>query len=73
MGAYIYHITATARLSPMAGRLVALSERADIVYHPKSGCAEGVNIELWVGEGSGHAPGYGGAFVDALLDRLLSQ
>ena len=43
------------------------------VYRPESGCAEGVNIELWVGEGSGHAPGYSDAFVDALLDWLLSQ
>lgn len=38
-----------------------------------SGCAEGINIELWVGEGSGHAPGYGDALVDALLDWLLAQ
>ena len=37
------------------------------------GCAGGINIELWVGEGSGHAPGYGDTFVDALLDWLLSQ
>ena len=39
----------------------------------ESGCAEGVSIELWVGEGSGHGPGYGEAFIDALLDWLLSQ
>ena len=37
-------------------------------YRLSSGCAEGVTIELWVGEGSGHIPGYGVAFVDALLD-----
>ena len=39
----------------------------------ESGCAEGIRIELWVGVGSGHAPGYGGAFVDALVGWLLSQ
>ena len=42
-------------------------------FRVESGCAEGVTIELWVGEGSGHAPGYGDAFVDALLDWLLAQ
>ena len=38
-----------------------------------TGCAEGIEIELWTGLESGHAPGYGDAFVDALLDWLLSQ
>ena len=38
-----------------------------------SGCSEGINIELWAGEGSGHGPNYGDAFVDALLDWLLTQ
>jgi polyhydroxybutyrate depolymerase len=38
-----------------------------------SGCADGINIELWMGEGSGHSPGYGDDFVDALVDWLLSQ
>ena len=42
-------------------------------FRLESGCAENINIELWVGEGSGHAPGYGDAFVDALLGWLLSQ
>ena len=42
-------------------------------FRLESGCAEGVTIELWMGEGSSHAPGYGDAFVDALLDWLLSQ
>ncbi len=37
------------------------------------GCAEGINIELWMGVGSSHSPGYGDAFVDALLDWILSQ
>ena len=36
-------------------------------------CAEGITVELWVGEGSGHSPAYGDAFVDALLDWLLAQ
>ena len=38
-----------------------------------TGCAEGIEMELWTGLESGHAPGYGDAFVDALLDWLLSQ
>ena len=37
------------------------------------GCGDGITVELWSGEGSGHAPGYGDAFVDALLNWLLSQ
>ncbi len=36
-------------------------------------CAEGITVELWIGEGSGHAPAYGDAFVDALLGWLLAQ
>ena len=36
-------------------------------------CAEGITVELWVGEGSGHAPAYGDAFMDAVIDWLLSQ
>lgn len=39
----------------------------------QEGCAEGITIELWSGEGSGHAPAYGNAFVDALLAWLLAQ
>ena len=42
-------------------------------YRLQSGCDDGISIELWVGEGSGHTPGYGVAFVDALLDWLLAQ
>ncbi len=42
-------------------------------FRLESGCAEGITIELWAGEGSSHAPGYDGAFLDALLDWLLSQ
>ena len=42
-------------------------------FRPESGCADGINVELWVGEGSGHAPGLGEAFVDALLGWLLAQ
>ena len=37
------------------------------------GCAEGITIELWMGEGSSHGPGYGDAFMDALVGWLLSQ
>ena len=42
-------------------------------FRVESGCAEGISIELWVSVGSGHAPAYGAAFVDALVDWLLSQ
>lgn len=43
------------------------------VFRPGAGCAEGISIELWVGVDSGHGPGYRDAFMDALLDWLLSQ
>ena len=43
------------------------------VFRPESGCAEGISIELWAGVDSGHGPSYGDAFIDALLDWLLSQ
>lgn len=36
-------------------------------------CAEGITVELWISDGSGHSPGYGEAFVDALLGWLLKQ
>ncbi|MDE2716490.1 MAG: hypothetical protein OXI33_05675 [Chloroflexota bacterium] len=42
-------------------------------FRLESGCADGITIELWMGEGSSHAPDYGDAFVDALLGWLLSQ
>ncbi len=42
-------------------------------FRLESGCAEGVQIELWMSVGSSHAPGYGDAFVDALVNWLLSQ
>ena len=42
-------------------------------FRLESGCAEGIVIEFWVGAGSGHAPAYGGAFVDALLAWLLAR
>ncbi|MXY44543.1 MAG: hypothetical protein F4Y50_10925 [Dehalococcoidia bacterium] len=42
-------------------------------FRMESGCADGITIELWMGEGSRHAPDYGDAFVDALLGWLLSQ
>ena len=43
------------------------------LFRLESGCAEGISIELWVGEGSSHAPGYGDALADGLLDWLLAQ
>ena len=42
-------------------------------YRLESGCAEGISIELWAGEGGSHGPGYGDAFTSALLDWLLAQ
>ena len=39
----------------------------------ESGCADGINIELWMGEGSDHSPNYGEAFVDALVEWFLAQ
>ena len=42
-------------------------------FRLESGCAGGVSVELWMSAGSGHAPGYGGAFVDAVVAWLLSQ
>ena len=42
-------------------------------FRLESGCAEGINIELWMGEGSGHSPNYGDAFVDALVGWFLAQ
>ena len=36
-------------------------------------CGEGINIELWIGVGSSHAPGYGEAFAHALVRWLMSQ
>ena len=42
-------------------------------FRLESGCAKGINIELWVGQGSDHAPGYTDTFADALVAWLLSQ
>ena len=42
-------------------------------FRAAPGCAGGVAVELWASSGSGHAPGYGEAFVDALLVWLLAQ
>ena len=42
-------------------------------FRLESGCADGIEIELWMSVGSSHAPGYGDAFVDALVDWFLSR
>ena len=42
-------------------------------YRLDPACAEGINIELWIGQDSTHAPAYGEAFVDALVGWLLAQ
>lgn len=43
------------------------------VFRPDSGCAEGIDVQLWMSGGSRHSPDYGDAFMDALIDWLLSQ
>ncbi len=42
-------------------------------FRLEPGCADGISIELWVGEGSNHSPDYSETFVNALLEWLLSQ
>ncbi len=42
-------------------------------YRLDEECAEGISIELWVGEGSGHTPGLGEEFVNAVVGWLLEQ
>ncbi len=42
-------------------------------FRLESGCAQGINVELWVGQGSGHSPGMDEAFVEALVGWLLAQ
>ena len=42
-------------------------------FRLESGCAAGIDIQLWQGVESGHTPGYLHAFLEALLDWLLSQ
>ena len=43
------------------------------VFRLEPACGQGVNIELWVAEGSGHAIAFGDAFLDALIGWLLAQ
>ena len=43
------------------------------MLRPKPGRTEGISIELWSGVDSGHGQRYGDAFMDGLLDWLLSQ
>ena len=43
------------------------------LFRPESDCPDGITIELWRTENSGHAPDYGPAFLDALLSWLLSR
>ena len=44
-----------------------------LTYAFPEGCAEGITVEMWSSDEGGHAPGYGDAFTDALLDWLLAQ
>lgn len=43
------------------------------VFRLETACGQGINIELWVAEGSGHAFDFGDAFLDALIEWLLAQ
>ena len=43
------------------------------VFRLVPACGQGVDIELWVAEGSGHAFAFGDAFLDALIEWLLAQ
>ena len=43
------------------------------VFRLEPACGQGINIELWVAEGSGHAFAFGDAFLDALTEWLLAQ
>lgn len=43
------------------------------VFRLDPACGQGVSIELWVAEGSGHAFAFGDAFLDALIEWLLAQ
>ena len=42
-------------------------------YRLEPSCAKGINIQLWISEGSTHAPAFTTTFTDALLTWLLSQ
>ncbi len=42
-------------------------------YGFTEGCGMGITVEMWSSDEGGHAPVYGDAFVDALLDWLLAQ
>ena len=42
-------------------------------FRLESACTQGIEVELWIAEGSGHSMLFGDVFVDALLDWLLSQ
>ena len=51
----------------------AIEGEETFTYRFTEGCAEGITVEMWSSDEGGHAPSYGGAFTDALLDWLLSH
>ena len=51
----------------------AIEGEETFTYRFIEGCAEGITVELWSSNEGGHAPVYGDAFADALLDWLLAQ
>ena len=51
----------------------SIAGKETFTYRFTEGCAEGITVELWSSDGGGHAPAYGDAFTNALLDWLLAQ
>ena len=51
----------------------AIEGEETFTYRFTEGCAEGITVEMWSSDEGGHAPAYGDAFADALLDWLLAQ
>ena len=58
------------RLDDLEARVAAAETRA---FRLNQAAPDGIEIELWMSVGSSHTPGYDDAFVDTLVDWLLSQ
>ena len=65
-----------ARKHPVLWGLLSGPVRAGSETHAFSlevVCAEGIKIELQMGEGSSHFPDYRDTFISALVARILSK
>ena len=51
----------------------SIAGKETFTYRFTERCADGITVELWSSDEGGHAPGYGDAFADALLEWLLAQ